>query len=93
MCTCIISLLFPPLYNYIPSLIHLDTVNNHSITTETLEMLYVLQESENEAVLTTIEGFGITQVSSGSYTCLATNNLTQAGITVTVDVLGDYLKY
>ena len=56
-------------------------------------MLYVLQESENEAVLTTIEGFGITQVSSGSYTCLATNNLTQAGITVTVDVLGDYLKY
>lgn len=81
------------LFLSILSLIYSDTINNKTITTEDLEMLYVLQESENEAVLTTIEGFGITRSSTGSYICLATNNLTQAGMTLTVDVLGDSLEF
>ena len=54
-------------------------------------MLYVLQESENEAALITIEGFGITRTSSGPYTCMATNNLTETRMTITIDVLGDSL--
>ena len=70
-----------------------DTVHNKtSITSEDLELLYVLQESEVEAVLITIDGFGVTGASSGSYSCLATNNLTQAAIAATVDVLGNFLR-
>ena len=52
-------------------------------------MLYVRQESENEAALVTIDGFGITRSSSGPYICMATNNLTQARTTINIDVLGD----
>lgn len=76
-------------YAFFPFLIHSDAVNNHTITIEDLEMLYVLQVSENEAVLVTIDGFGITRASSGPYTCMATNNLTQARMTITIDVLGN----
>lgn len=66
-------------------------MNNRSITVEDLEMLYVLQELESEAVLTTIDGFGITATSSGVYTCLAANNLTEAGMNITIDVEGGSL--
>lgn len=67
-------------------------MSNQTITVENLERLYVIQVSESEAVLTTIEGFGITRSSSGLYTCSATNNLTQAGMSITVNVLGDSLE-
>ena len=77
--------------SFFPFLVHSDAVNNDTITLEDLEMLYVRQESENEAVLVTIDGFGITRASSGPYTCMATNNLTQARMTVNIDVLGDSL--
>ena len=86
-----ISLLFYDILFSFLLPIHPDTVNNQTITIEDLEMLYVLQESENEAVLTTVDGFGITKASAGPYTCLATNNLTLAGIPLTVNVLGDSL--
>jgi hypothetical protein len=77
--------------SFSPFLIHSDVVNSQTITIEDLDVLYVLQESENEATLTTVDGFGITRASSGPYTCLATNNLTQARMTITIDVLGDSL--
>ena len=65
-----------------------DDVNNQTITTEILQTLYVHQISQNEAILTTLDGFGITTTLEGTYTCLATNNLTDAVLTITVDVLG-----
>ena len=74
-------------------LLNSDTVHNKTaITSEDLELLYVLQEWEDEAVLKTLDGFGVTVASSGSYSCLATNNLTQAAIAATVDVLGNLRK-
>lgn len=66
----------------------IDDVNNQTITTEILQTLYVDQISQNEAILTTLDGFGITTTSEGTYTCLAANNLTDAVLTITVDVLG-----
>ena len=68
-----------------------DTVDNQTITVETLEMLYVQQPSENEAALVTVDGFGITTASNGLYTCLATNNLTQARMNIRINVLGDII--
>ena len=67
-----------------------ESLNISNITTDALQMLYVHQRSENEAVLMTIEQFGITQATEGNYTCLAMNNLTEAEVNVFIDVLGNY---
>ena len=66
-----------------------DTVNDNNITTDVLRMLYVHQLSENEAVLMTVEGFGITTEADGVYTCLARNNLTEDRMTINIRVLGN----
>ena len=67
-----------------------ESLNISNITTDALQMLYVHQQSENEAVLMTIEQFGITHATEGNYTCLAMNNLTEAEVNIFIDVLGNY---
>lgn len=67
-----------------------DAVDNQTITTDTLQTLYVRQLSESEAVLTTIDRFGVTNLTDEVYTCVATNNLTEARRSVTINVLGDF---
>lgn len=51
-------------------------------------MLYVHQPSENEAVLMTIDRFGITEVADGTYTCTAINNITDTRRNIIITVLG-----
>ena len=63
------------------------------ITVEKLEALYVDHMSVNEAVLMTIDGFGISTGSDGLYTCVATNNLTQAQRNVTISVQGEHVRH
>lgn len=65
-------------------------MDNQTVTTDTLQTLYVHQLSENKAVLTTVDGFGITKLADGNYTCVATNNLTEARRSVVINVLGDF---
>ena len=72
-----------------PSYLSIDTVDNQTVTTDALQMLYVHQLSENEAVLMTIDQFGVTELADGIYTCIATNNLTEARSSVDINVLGD----
>ena len=68
---------------------YVDAVDNQTITTETLQTLYVRQLSESEVVLMTIGRFGVTKLADGNYTCIATNNLTEARSSVAINVLGD----
>ena len=83
--TCLLIYLSLTLASYLV----IDTVDNQTVTTDILQMLYVHQLSENEAVLMTIDQFGVTKLADGIYTCIATNNLTEARRSVTIIVLGD----
>ena len=63
-------------------------VRGSEIAVEANGMLFSTNQSNNVSVLTTVNGFGISSLGEGGYSCFANNSFNTTTINITVNLAG-----